>query len=260
MAGWCGASHADALVHLSHALFHLLPRRCAADPIVVAPCMAAAVSVGGMYRGLLYAGSVRRRGGPGGYGLHSRSRGDGRRRHRRNAGREYRDHGRLQPAVQRGGGFRRAVRAARVRQRRVHRVADPAKGRAAARRAVRGGTAVQGVSAACERLGVRPQPDIVLRMAHVAYRHHRTYDMLPARPRRSRPHRGAGSGGRFARHMPAAIRHRPQNRPPLRRYRRGRPVPGAEEHCAGGLDVAIIPRPHLFRRSYGIYRLAELRK
>ena len=49
-------------------------------------------------------------------------------------------------------------------------------------------------------------------------------------------------------------------RPPLRGRAGGRAVARAEEHGAGRLDGAVVPRPDLLDRPDGLYRVAELRQ
>ena len=48
--------------------------------------------------------------------------------------------------------------------------------------------------------------------------------------------------------------------PPLRGRAGGRAVARPEEHGAGRMDGAVVPRPHLLDRPDGLYRVAELRQ
>ena len=57
--------------------------------------------------------------------------------------------------------------------------------------------------------------------------------------------------------MLAAIYSWPLFGSPLWRCRLGRTIHGAEEYGLGCVDVAVVPRPYIVRRTYGVYRMAE---
>ena len=70
----------------------------------------------------------------------------------------------------------------------------------------------------------------------------------------------AVAGVRRTGDLSGAVQGGPHARPPLRGRAGGRAVARPEEHGAGRMDGAVVPRPHLLDRPDGLYRVAEFRE